>query len=114
VYYESEKALCVYTIADNSTTEIPINGELISIAELNGHGEGLVFALSKKRASRPDGGAEDSQNESAYTVWILENFSDLIGSFSFNARHAFIAADESNAVYIGKDTTISKISVMRK
>ncbi|GMO50122.1 MAG: hypothetical protein Pg6C_13460 [Treponemataceae bacterium] len=109
VYYESGGLLCIYTIADNSTVEIPINGELLSIAELQKHGKGLVFALSKSRVPQSSG-----EGDSVYTVWILENFSDLIGSFSFNARYAFITADESNAVYIGKDTTISKINVVRK
>jgi hypothetical protein len=101
VYYESDGTLCVFDIAAGATTEIPIGGRLLSVAESDRrHGENLVFALSK--------------NGAAYTVWVLEKFSNLIGSFSFNADHAFISADVDNAVYIGKDRTISKINVIRK
>ena len=51
--------------------------------------------------------------EKEYTVYAVENFSTLIGFFSFTAEHAFILAD-SNRLYVGKDSTISCLSITKK
>ena len=103
VYYGVKDALCVFDIARGRTKEIPINGELLAVAEL----ENLNFAFAL------------SKNNSTYTVWILENASTLAGSFSFDADHAFISAvqaadNNTGALYVGKDMLISKINVRRK
>jgi hypothetical protein len=105
VYYGVKGALCVFDIAHGRTKEIPINGELLAVAEL----ENLNFAFAL------------SKNNSTYTVWILENTSTLAGSFSFEANNAFISTGTANdiahnagALYVGKDTLISKIIVRRK
>jgi hypothetical protein len=101
VYYNPWGALCVYDSKRGVTTEFPVDGAILDIQEMPG--ESLVFWLSKKVS---DGTAR-------YTVWILEDSSHLVGSFSFEAEAAFIRTSPG-ALYVGKDTTISKITVSRE
>ena len=48
-----------------------------------------------------------------YTVSIIDNTETLEGSFSFTADSAFIHAAGNN-IYLGKDNSISTISISKE
>jgi hypothetical protein len=97
VYFSQPQKLTVLNCSTFKTTEIPIKGKILSIIESVENN--LVFALTK--------------SETAYSVYILENYNMLLGSFSFKAEHTFIRAS-GKALYIGKDSFISKLEISRK
>jgi hypothetical protein len=99
VYYNSKNALCVFDSVRGFTEEIPFEGELLAIAEMPE--DNFVFALTRVASS---GG------QATYTVWVLEDSSKQAGSFSFTADHAFIRTSPG-ALYVGKDTLITRINV---
>ena len=75
---------------------IPIDGKIIAIEEQPEND--MFFVLTKKA--------------SLYSVYIFENPSSKVGSFSFEATNAFITADGSD-LFIGTDSTISKFEVTK-
>ena len=75
---------------------IPIEGKIIAIEEQPEND--MFFVLTKKA--------------SLYSVYIFENPSSKVGSFSFEATNAFITADGSD-LFIGTDSTISKFEVTK-
>jgi hypothetical protein len=97
VYYNAKNGLNVYDVKRNALARIPLDGNVLAIEELPS--ENFAVVLSRK--------------DSTYTVWILEDTSKLIGSFSFEAAHAFIKCADG-ALYVGKNMSISKIAVSRR
>jgi hypothetical protein len=97
VYFAQPGKLTVLDSATYTTTALPMTGSVLSLIELSD--SNLIFALTKEK--------------STYRVYMLENYNMLIGSFSFEAEHAFIRVFE-DALYIGKDTSISKLAISRK
>lgn len=95
IFYNYQNNIGIYDFTKNSNTIIPIKSDIISIEET----ENLVFLLGK--------------NDSEYTVYIVEKTNTLEGSFSFTADTAFIHTYE-NTLYIGKDNSISKISITKE
>ena len=95
VIYTFEKNIGIYDYKQNQNNIIPINSKIISIRE----SDTLIFLLGK--------------NGSEYSVYILEKTNTLEGSFSFKAETAFIQTGK-NSLYVGKDDSISKISLERK
>ena len=80
-----------------SSTTIPLNGRLLAIQECP---ENKVVCLLTK-----DGGR--------YNIYLIEGTGTLIGSFGFEASSSFITIKDGN-LYIGRDTSISKIDLNRK
>lgn len=95
VIYTYENNIGVYDFKQNQSTTIPVNSKIISIRE----SDTLIFLLGK--------------NDGLYSVYILEKSNTLEGSFSFKAETAFIQTGK-DSLYVGKDDTISKISLERK
>lgn len=95
VIYTFEKNIGIYDYRQNQNNIIPINSKIISIRE----SDNLIFLLGK--------------NASEYTVYLLEKTNTLEGSFSFKAETAFIQTGK-DCLFIGKDDSISKISLERK
>ena len=95
VIYNYENTIGVYDFKKNQNDLIKIDSKIISIRET----ENLVFLLGKTGRK--------------YTVYILEKTNTLEGSFSFMADTAFIQTG-LDTLYIGKDDTISKISLERR
>ena len=104
VHFCSDKSRVIYCLKDsigiydykkNKNNFIKIDSKIISIRE----SDTLVFLLGKK--------------DREYTVYIVEKTNTLEGSFSFTADNAFIQADK-DSFYLGKDDSISKISLERK
>ena len=95
VLYNYQGAVGIYDLKQNKNTVIPIKSKVISIEE----NENFVYLLSK--------------NKNKYTVSVIEKTDTLEGSFSFQAESAFINTDGEN-LYIGKDNTISRLSVSQE
>lgn len=95
VYYATENELGIADVATGKKSHLKINGNALALQEA----ENTVFLLSEK--------------DDTYTVYIIEKFATLIGSFTFQADSAFILTNE-NKLYIGKDSTISCISISKK
>lgn len=95
VLYNYQGAVGIYDLSQNKNTVIPIKDKVISIEE----NDNFVYMLSK--------------NKSKYTVSVIEKTDTLEGTFSFEADSAFITSDGKN-LYIGKDNTISRLSVSQE
>lgn len=94
VFFASQNMLGIANVKTGKIKHLSINGQAIAIQESGN----TAFILTKA-------------NEK-YTVYIVENYSTLTGFFSFSAEHAFILADE-NRLYVGKDSTISCLSISK-
>lgn len=104
VKFSNDDRLCFYTcknsagivdIKKKKSTHIPINGSAISLKE----SKDCFFLLTKKQKE--------------YSVYIIEKFTSFTGCFQFQADAAFIETDEEN-LYIGKNSTISKIKISKE
>jgi len=95
VIYNYNNYIGIYDIKKEKHTVIPIESKIISIEESGN----LIFLLGKK--------------DNTYTVYIVEKSNILEGKFSFVAETAFIRAS-NNCLYIGKDDSISKITLNRE
>ena len=94
VFYLFEGNLGIYNIATEKNYIIPISDRIINIEE----SEDFVFLLGKTK--------------SQYTVYMIDKTNTLEGKFSFTADTAFMKAFNNN-LYIGNNTSISKISLSR-
>ena len=95
VVYSSGSMLGIVSTTGGKSSHIKIKGQAIDVQEAGN----LIFVLAKANHS--------------YTVHIIEHFATLSGSFTFEADNAFIRTNGSD-LYIGKDSTISKINIMKK
>lgn len=95
IFYNYKNNLGIYNISEEKNTIIPIKDKIISIEE----SENLAYLLSR------------SLNK--YTVSIVENTDSIEGDFSFYADSAFIKTNQ-NKLYVGKDNSISCISVTKE
>ncbi len=97
VYFNFDGGLGIVDFQKNTMVSIPVSGDVCSISEC---GElGLYFVLC--------------QDEGQWTVLALESYENLLGSFSFTASAAFMTASD-NSLYLGKDSQISKLEIVRK
>lgn len=95
ILYNYDGYLGIYDLETQKDTDIRIDKTIIAIEETSS----LFFVLGKK--------------DNEYTVYLIEKTDTLEGSFSFTADSAFIkTADE--ALYVGQDTTISKIKISKE
>ncbi len=97
VYFNYDGGLGIVDCEKYILEKIPVNGNVCAISELEQ--ENLNFVLV--------------QNEQKWTVIGIESFSNVIGSFSFTAAHAFMST-VGNDLFIGKDSKISKMEIVRK
>ncbi len=95
ILYNYEGYLGIYNIESQKNTEIKIDKNVISIEET----PSLFFVLGNK--------------DNEYTVYIIEKTDTLEGSFSFKADSAFIKT-QGNDLYVGQDTTISKVKITKE
>lgn len=94
ILYNYENYLGIYDIEKQNATEIKIDKTVIAIEET----DSLIFVLGK--------------NENEYTVYIIEKTDTLEGSFTFTAETAFIKT-YNNSLYVGQDTSISKVKITK-
>ncbi|MCK9168859.1 MAG: hypothetical protein M0P01_00420 [Treponema sp.] len=95
IWYNFNGGLGIVDSNGRKHSHIPVKGQAISLQEAGN----MVFLLTK-------------QNKT-YTVYAIEKFNTLCGSFSFDAGSAFIRTDGNN-LFVGKDTTISRITLEKK
>lgn len=104
VKFSSDDKLCFFTskefagivdIQNKKSLHIPISGNAISLKEMDEN-----FILLTK-------------NQKKYSVYVIEKFSTLTGSFNFEAESAFIETNGNN-LYVGKNDTISKIKISKE
>lgn len=97
VFYACKNGVGIVDCRSFASTTIPLDGRLLAIQECPANK--VVCILTK------DGGR--------YNIYLIEGQGTLIGSFGFEASSAFIAIKDGG-LYIGRDTTISKIDLNRK
>ena len=94
VFFDSGDGLGIINCNDFCSSQLPINGEVLSIVESE-DGK-VVFILSKSGKT--------------YTVSAIQSFDVFAGSFSFEADSAFIAT-KGSSLFIGRDSEISRIDI---
>ena len=97
VYYNDANGLGIVDTAARKGSHIALNGKILSMKEAED--SATMFVLSR------DG--------DTYTVSIVEPFDTHAGSFSFTASNAFIAV-KGNALFVGRDGTISRMNIVQK
>lgn len=95
VLYNYDGYLGIYNIETEKNNSIKIDKTVIAIEET----DSLIFVLGK--------------NGREYTVYIIEKTDTLEGSFSFQADTAFIKTCNNN-LYVGQDTSISKVKISKE
>ena len=97
VWYAKEGGLGIVDIEKLKSSSVKIPGDIVQIIESTG--EKLVYILSR------DG--------STWTVTVLEPFDTIAATFQFQAETAFIQSRDTG-LFIGKDSNISRLTVVRK
>ncbi|MCR5187484.1 MAG: WD40 repeat domain-containing protein [Treponema sp.] len=95
VLYNYQNNLGIYDLSTKENTVIKLQSKLIKIEE----NKDFIFLLGK--------------NKKEYTVSIIEKTNTLLGRFSFTGDTAFIQTKD-NDLYVGKDFSISKLSISNK
>jgi hypothetical protein len=95
VWYNFSGGLGIADSEGKRHSHIPVRGQALSLQEAGN----MVFLLTREN--------------SVYTVYAIEKFDTLCGSFTFNARSAFIRTAGDN-LFVGKDTTISRMTLEKK
>lgn len=94
VWYNFAGGLGIVHTQSGKHAKLALSGQAILLQET----DDLVFVLTKDNAT--------------YTVFVIEKFCTLLGSFSFDATTAFIRTDGDN-LFVGKDATISHIEISK-
>lgn len=97
IFFDTEDFLGILDLKKLKTAHIPLEGRVIQIEE--SETENLIFVLSKK--------------DNCYTVTVIEPFANPVAQFSYNAECSFIRVYE-NALFIGKNSKISRLTVSKK
>ena len=94
VWYNYKNTLGIVDTKSGKASHLAIRGQAISLEECGD----LVFVLTK--------------DNTKYTVYAIEKFDTMNGSFSFDAQSAFIRTDDEN-LFVGKDSSISRIKITK-
>ena len=94
VWYNYKDTLGIVDTKGGKASHLAIRGQAISLQESGD----LVFVLTK--------------DDVKYTVYIIEKFDTMNGSFSFDAETAFIRTDGDN-LFVGKDSSVSRIRIAK-
>jgi hypothetical protein len=97
VYYDYNGSLGIVDVKKLKSSHIPLEGSIVQIEESDV--DSLMFILSR--------------TGSMYTVTALEPFDHPAASFTFKANAAFIQV-RGNALFVGKDNKISRMTISRK
>ena len=95
VFYNFHEGIGIYNIDDKTEKTISVKDKIISVEET----DDLVLLLGK--------------NKNNYTLTIIDDTNTQEGSFSFSADAAFVHAI-GNDIYLGKDNTISRLTVSKE
>ena len=94
VFYASGTGMGIVDCATLEHRNIPVEGSLLAIEEC---AENSLLCVLTKASGR-------------YNVYFIKNNGTLIGHFGFEAQSAFITV-VNEALYVGRDTQISKINI---
>ena len=97
VYFNFNGGLGIADLTELKSHHVPLEGHIVQIEESDT--TGLVCILSR--------------NGESYNVTILEPMNHPLASHTFKANCAFIKMD-GDALYIGRDDKISRVTVVRK
>lgn len=92
VIYNYEDHIGIYDFEKEINNIIKVNSDIFSIKET----DNLIVSLGR--------------NKDEYSVYMIDKNNTLEGSFSFKSDNAFINTD-ADSIYIGKENSISKISL---
>ena len=95
VFFNYNGGLGIVDLVKNKNSKVPLEGQIIQIQESGD----LLFILSK--------------NQGKYTLTGIELMDHPILQFSFDAECAFIRTLD-NALFIGRDNKISRLTISRK
>lgn len=95
IFYNYYKGLGIYNLETKSENSLELKDKLISIDET----DDLTILLGKEK--------------NTYTLSLIDNTDTLEGGFSFTADSAFVHTSGNN-IYLGKDTSISKLAISRE
>lgn len=95
VFYNCDEYLGIVDVKTSRKAHLKIDGQAIAIKPAGN----CAYVLTKQNRK--------------YTVYCIEKFATLIGSFSFEADTSFIQTKE-NKLYIGRDSAISCIKLEKK
>ena len=95
IFFNYYKGLGIYNLESKTEHSLELKDKLLTIDET----DDLVVLLGKEK--------------NTYTVSIIDNTDTLEGGFSFTADSAFIHAADNN-IYLGKDSSISKLSISKE
>ena len=97
VYYNYNGGLGIVDLKKLKSSHVELDGKIIQIEE--SESDGMLCILSKKNGT--------------YTVTIVEPSDHPAAQFSFEADCAFIQV-RGDALYVGRNTTISRMTIERK
>ncbi len=97
VYYNYNGGLGILSLDRLKSSHIPLEGYVVQIEEAEM--DGMVFILSRK--------------DRRFTVTVLEPFAHPVATFQFDAESAFIQVRD-NALFVGRDNKISKLSISKR
>lgn len=95
IYYNYANGLGIYSFDTKKIFNLPMAENILQIEESNN----LLILLTNI--------------DNKFTVKFIEKTNKEVGSFSFDATYSFIKVRDEN-LYIGKDDSISKISLRRE
>lgn len=95
VFYNYQNGLGIYDLENKQHYKFPMGEKILQIEE----SENLIIVLSNNRKH--------------FTITLYEKTNTQVGSFDFEASNACIMVKNEN-LYIGRDQTISKISLRRE
>jgi len=95
IFYNYYGGIGIYNISDKTEKFIPAKDKILTISET----DKFVVLLGKEKKS--------------YSLSIIDNTNVIEGVSNFTADSAFIQTDKDD-IYIGKDNSISRISISRE
>lgn len=94
VFYGFSGGLGMVDCSSLQHKQLPVTGRILAVEE---YADKNIFCTLTK-------------SEDTYSVYFIEGFGNMIGSFSFEADNAFITVHD-NALYVGKNNTISRMDI---
>ncbi|MBQ5781749.1 MAG: hypothetical protein IIW10_07410 [Spirochaetaceae bacterium] len=96
LYFATPNGLGVLDVASHRTSEIPLAGKIVDVIEIPGT---ELWAVLLNQIN-------------GYEVALIEDFSNMVGSFAVEAKNVFIAS-RSSTLYVGHDDKISAFALKR-
>lgn len=98
VFYQNAAGLGIYSSDESKSKNIKLDGKVLTVVEAPE--ENTLFVLTKV-------------DQKLFKVYMVDNYSELSGSFSFEATNASLFVQD-NSLFIGKDTSISRLDLLVK